>query len=151
MGNFLKKHFILITILFLVVFALSAWKFPSAAPLIGMIFLCSSLGIAIFSIVVKHRSAYGEGRLTRFAFLRNVFLDVSGVLLAVVLAALLGRYAADLVAQQIDGAVLRFAAGMLVGVLVGISVGLLVRGAWGRFVKTTPSEAVMKPRRMAGE
>lgn len=138
MGNFLKKHFILITILFLIVFALSAWAFPSAAPVIGMIFLGFSLGIAIYSIVVKHRSAYREGKLTRFAFQRNVCLDVSGVLLAVVLAALLGRYVADLVAQQIDGALLRFAAGMLVGVLVGIGVGLLVRQAWGRFVKTTP-------------
>ena len=51
------------------------------------------------------------------------------------LAALLGRYLAELVTKQIDGALLRFIAGMLVGLLVGIGAGILVRQTWGRFVK----------------
>ncbi len=138
MSNFLKKYFVLITILFLLLLALSAWKFPSAAPVIGILFLVFSLGIAVSSVIAKHRAAYQEGRLTRFTFARNVCLDVFGILLAMVFAALLGRYVAELVAQQIDGALLRFAAGMLVGVVIGIGVGLLVRQLWGRFVKTSP-------------
>lgn len=139
MNNFLKKHFTLITILLIVALAVSAWKLPSIAPVIGIAFLCFTLGIAISSTVAKHRAAYREGKLTRFAFARNVCLDVFGILLAMVLAALLARYVAELVAKQIDGALLRFVIGMLVGILIGVGVGILVRQTWARFVKTSPN------------
>ncbi len=138
MGNFLKKHFALISILFLVVFVVCAWKFSSAAPLVGIVFLGVSLGIAIFAVVAKHWSAYREGKLTRFAVARNIGLDVFGILLAMALAALLSRYVSELVASQVDGALLRFVAGILVGLLVGIGVGMLVRKTWGHFVRTSP-------------
>ncbi len=138
MGNFLKRYFGLISILFLFVFVLSAWKFRSAAPLVGIVFLGFSLGMAVSAVVAKHGEAYREGRLTRLAFARNIFLDLLGVLLAVALAALLGRYLSELVAKQVDGTLLRFVVGMLVGLLVGISVGIFVRRTWGRFIKTSP-------------
>ncbi len=135
MGTFLKKYFLLISILFLVLLALSAWKFPSVAPVIGVIFLCFSLGMAIAAIVVKHRAAYREGKLTRFALARNIFLDVFGILLAMALAALLAQYVGNLIAKQVDGELLRFVVAMLVGLLVGIGVGTLVNRLWGRFSK----------------
>ncbi len=138
MGNFLKKHFALISILFLFVFMFSAWKFRSAAPLVGVTFLGFSLGMAISAVVAKHAEAYREGRLTRLAFARNIFLDIFGILLAMALAALLGRYLSELAAKQVDGTLLRFVVGILVGLLVGIGVGILVRKTWGRFIKTSP-------------
>jgi hypothetical protein len=138
MGAFLKKYFLLISILFVVVLAISAWKFPSVAPVVGIIFLCFSLGIAISSIALKHRTAYREGKLTRFTFARNIFLDVFGILLAMALAALVAQCVSDLVAKQVVDKLLRFVAAVLVGLLVGIGVGLLVRQLWGHFVKTSP-------------
>lgn len=72
-GNLSEKYFLLITILFLILLVLCAWKFPAAAPVVGIVFLCFSLGIAISSSVVKHRAAYREGRLNRFTLVRNVF------------------------------------------------------------------------------
>ncbi len=128
-----------IPFLLLLVLILSMWLLPSATSALGIALIVLSLGIAVSSVIAKHRDAYREGRLTRLAFARKVCLDVFGVLLAMVLAALLGRYVAELVAQQIDGALLRFVIGMLVGVVIGIGVGLLVRQIWGRFVKTSPA------------
>jgi hypothetical protein len=138
MGNFLKKYFLLISLLFIVLFVFTAWQFPSVAPALGIVFFCISMGIAISAIIAKHRPDYQAGRLTRSAFVRNIGLDVFGVLLAVVLAALLARYVAELVQKQIDGKLLRLIAGVLVALVIGIGVGMLVRQLWGRLVKTSP-------------
>ena len=73
MGTFLKKHFVLISILFLALFMLSAWKFPTAAQAVLIAFVGFSLWAAISSIVVKHQVAYREGKLTRFAFRAQCF------------------------------------------------------------------------------
>jgi hypothetical protein len=138
MIDFLKKHFVLITILFIVSLAISAWEFPAVAPAIGVALLVFSLGIAISSSLTKHKAAYHAGKLTRFAVIRNVFLDILGILPATILAALLGWYIAGLIGKQIDGVLLRFAVRMLVAIAIGIGVGILVRQVWGRFVKTSP-------------
>lgn len=137
MGTFLKKYFLLISILFLILLVLCAWKFPSAAPVVGVVFLCFSLGMAISSSVVKHRTAYQGGQLTRFTFLWNVLLDVFGILLAMIIAALLAQYVSDLFVKQFAGGLLRVAMAILVGLLAGISVGLLVNRVWARLVART--------------
>jgi hypothetical protein len=137
MGAFLKKYFLLISVVFVILLVLCAWKFPSAAPGIGIAFLCFSLGMAISSSVAKHRATYREGKLTRLAFSRNVSLDALGILLTVILAALLAQYVSGLVARQIAGELLRITAAILVGLLVGIGVGLLVNRIWARFVTRT--------------
>ncbi len=129
-------------ILFLpiLVLLLSPWLFPSVTPALTVALLLFSLGIAIFIVLKKHRTAYLQGQITRWMFVRNICLDLFGILLAVVLAGLLARYVAGIVTKPIGSATARVAAGIVLGLLVGIVVGALVNSLWGRFVKT-PSQS----------
>lgn len=126
-----------IPFLLLLVLILSMWLLPSATSALGIALIAISLGIALFAILKKHRTAYHQGQITRSALVRNTFLDVFGILLAVALAGFLGRYVVGLVTQSISNDSARLIAGILLGLLVGVGVGLLVNRAWGRFVKTS--------------
>lgn len=126
-----------IPFLLLLVLLLSMWLLPSATSVLGIVLIVLSLALTFFTIFRKHHTAYLQGKLTRVALVRNMFLDVFGILLAVVLAGLLGRYVAGLVTRPISNDLWRLIATILIGLLVGIGVGLLVNRAWGRFVKTS--------------
>jgi hypothetical protein len=137
---FIKEGFTMkfIPFLLILVLILSVFLFPFATPALGIALIATSLAIAVFSILMKHRTAYLQGWLTRTAFVRNTFLDVFGILLAMALAVLLGSYIAGRVAQPISNDSTRLIAGIIVGLLVGLGVGLLVNWTWGRLVKTSP-------------
>ena len=124
-----------ISFLLILVLILSMWLFPSATSALGIALIVSSLSIAIFAVLQKHGTTYRQGKLTRSAFLRNTSLDVSGILLAVTLAGLLGRFVAGIVTQPISNDLGRLIAGILIGLLVGIGVGVFVNRAWGRLLK----------------
>jgi len=100
-----------------------------------MIFLLLSFIIASIAIFEKHSAGYHQGKLTRFALVRNVLLDAFGILLAIILAALLGGYIAEIVIRQISSDLMQLIAGIIIGLLVGIGVGVLIRQIWERFVK----------------
>lgn len=127
----------IILFLLLLVLILSVWLLPSVTPALGIALIVISLSIAIFSIVRKHRISYLQGKLTRAAFVRNTFLDIFGILLAMVLAVLLSRYVVGLVTRPIGNELWRLIATIFIGLLVGMGVGLFVSRVWGRFVKTS--------------
>jgi hypothetical protein len=126
-----------IPFLLLLVLILSMWLLPSATTALGIALIAISLAIAVVSIIRKHRTSYLQGRLTRAAFLRNTFLDIFGILLAVALAVLLSRYVVGLVTRPLNNDTTRLMVGILIGLLVGIGVGILVSRAWGHLVKTS--------------
>jgi hypothetical protein len=127
-----------IPLLLLLVLLLSMWLLPTATPALGMVLIVVALSMAFVSILMKHRTAYRQGKITRAAFVRSTFLDVLGILLAVVLAALLSRYVVGVVTRSIAHDLARLIAGILAGLLVGMGVGLVVNRAWRRLVKTSP-------------
>ena len=128
----------LVPFLLILVLILSIFLFPIATPALGMGLIVISLSIALFSIFRKHRTAYQQGRLTRAAFVRNMFLDVFGILLAMALAVLLGSYLAGLVTLPISSDSTRLLAGIIVALPVGLGVGFFVNWTWGRLIKTSP-------------
>jgi hypothetical protein len=127
----------LVPFLLILVLIISVWLLPSATPALGIALIVISLAIAVFAILMKHRTDYLHGRLTYLAFVRNAFLDVFGILLAMVLAVLLGSYIAGTVTRPISNDSIRLFAGIIVGLLVGLGVGLSVNWAWRRLVKTS--------------
>ena len=135
MTAFFRKHSTILLISLLIVLLALARLFPSAGLKLGIVFLLFSLFIASSAVVEKHKDAYRQGKLTRADFIRNAAVEISGTLLAMVLAGLLGRLAAGLATQGIDHDLLRVTAGILTGLLVGIGVGALAKQTWGRFVK----------------
>ncbi len=135
-----KDNFAMKIILFLsiLVLLLSVWLLPSVTPALALILLLFSFACAAVVVLRKHRAAYREGRLTHSAFLRNIFLDVLGILLAMTLAVLLARWVAGIVARPIRSDTSRLLAYLLIGLLAGIGVGALVNRLWGRFIKKSP-------------
>lgn len=128
----------LVPFLLILVLILSVFLFPIATPTLGIGLIVISLSIALFSIFRKHRTAYQQGRLTRATFVRNTFLDVFGILLAMALAVLLGSYLAGLVTRPISSDSTRLLAGIIVALPVGLGVGFFVNWTWGRLAKTSP-------------
>lgn len=128
----------LVPFLLILVLIISIWLLPSATPALGIALIVISLAMAVFSILMKHRMDYLQGRLTLTAFMRSTFLDLFGILLAMALAVLLGNYIAGIVTRPISNDSTRLVAGILVALLVGLGVGLSVNWTWGRLVKTSP-------------
>ncbi len=128
-------------ILFLLILALllSAWLFPSVTPALSVALLLFSLGFAVFVLLKKHRTAYLQGRITRRVFVRNMLLDILGILLAVALAVLLAHYIAGIIAKPIRSDTPRLLAVTLIGLLAGIGVGMFVNRIWGRLTKISSS------------
>ena len=135
MAAFFRKHSTPILFLLLVTLLILACLFASAGLILGIIFLLFSFLIASSAVLEKHREAYRQGKIRRSIFIRNVILEMTSILLAMLLAGLLGRYMAEIATRQIDNDLTRVIAGIMVGLLVGMGVGTFVRKTWGRFAK----------------
>ncbi len=135
MTTVFKNYRTLISVALLLVVLFFARLFPAAGLILGVTFLLFSLIIASLAVIGKHREAYRQGQITRAIFIRNIFVEILGVLIAMALAVLLGRYIAQIATEHINNALTKFIAGILIGVLVGIGVSILVKHAWGRIVK----------------
>src|SRR3990170_1673084 len=129
------KHSTLISIALLLA-VIAVWQFPSARLMLFMILLLFSVARAIASVIAKHREAHFQGRITSVVFVRNVLIETAGLLFAMVLAGLLGRFIAQIMTQHISNDQIRIAAGIATGLLVGIGVGVVMQRISGRFMKT---------------
>lgn len=135
MTTVFKNYRTLISVALLLVVLFFARLFPAAGLILGVTFLLFSLIIASLAVIGKHREAYRQGQITRAIFIRNIFVEILGVLIAMALAVLLGRYIAQIATEHINNALTKFIAGILIGLLVGIGVSILVKHVWGRIVK----------------
>lgn len=86
MRNFLKQYFL--SILFLLLIAISLWKFPVVTTVLGIIFLFISLVISISSIFKKHK----QSENSRFKILKEILVLTLAILLAIVLGGMAGMY-----------------------------------------------------------
>jgi hypothetical protein len=137
MTFFFRKHSTLILFCTLLSLLVLAWLFPAAGLKLGIVFLLFSLVAASLAILAKQKEAYRAGRIRRAVFIRNAVLEILGILLAMGLAGYLGRALAVLATQNIEHALVKVIAGILVGLLAGMGTGSLVRGAWARLVKVS--------------
>jgi hypothetical protein len=139
MTTFFRKYSTPILFLLLVTLLLLSWLFPSSGLLLGIIFLFFSFFITSSAVLEKHREVYRQGKITRSIFIRNVLLEGTGILLAMLLAGVFGRYLAGIATRQIDNGLVRVIAGILVGMLVGMGVGTFARKTWGRVTQAGAS------------
>jgi hypothetical protein len=124
MVSLFKKHLNKLLGLFLLTFLILVWWFPSVGLILAVIFLLFSLIIASFSVVKKHKQAYLRGEISRIVFVRNLILEILGILLIIMVASVLAQYIAEIATRQIYDDVTKFIAGTLVGLLVGLAVGI---------------------------
>lgn len=134
MTTLLTKHSTLILIVLVLAFCALAWLLPSEGLLLAVTFLLLSFLVAGLVVVQKHKELFLQGKTTRRQFLRDVFLELTGIGLVMVLAGLLGRYMAGIFTNQIADDLARFAAAILTGLAAGALVGILVGQVWNRGV-----------------
>ena len=123
---------LLIALLLAMIFLAPGWAgaIVSAALII-------SFAIAILPVVQKQMKLYREKHKSRHKLVLNVLLEIMGILLAMVLAGLLGRYIAQPGTAQISNDLTKMAAGIVIGLLAGMGMGILVTQTWGKLVKTS--------------
>ena len=138
MAAFFRKYSTPILFFLLLTLLVLAWLFPSDGLILGIIFLLLSFFITSSAVLEKHREAYLQGKIGRSIFIRNVLLEGTGILLAMVLAGVLGRVMAGMATRQIEDGLVRVIAGIMVGMLVGIGIGTVARKTWGRLAKVDP-------------
>lgn len=137
MTTFFRKYSTPILIFLLFVLLVLAWLFPSSGLLLGITFLLFSFFITTSAVLEKHKEAYRRGRIGRGVFIRNAVLESTGILLAMILAGVLGRTMAGIATQQMDNDLIRVVVGIMVGLLVGMGVGMFARKTWGRLAKVS--------------
>ena len=111
---------------------------PGWAGAITSIVLFISFAIAIFFVVQKQMKLYRERPTSRIKLARKVLFESMGILLAMVLAGLLGRTISQIGTAQISNDLTKLIAGILIALLAGMSVGVLINYTWERLVKTSP-------------
>jgi hypothetical protein len=130
-----QKLPLVISISLFLAFLASTLLFPSTGAMLGITFLLVSFGMASLIVVKRNRDAYLHGKITRTVFLRNTALEMLGILLAMGLAGLLGRYLSQAVTLPISHTLTRLVTGIIIGVLVGACVGWFGNRTWERLVK----------------
>lgn len=138
MLSFFRKYAIFIAVLLFLSLLIAIWLFPSAGLIFTILFLLLGFVLASLPVVEKHRQDYLQGKISSRVYRRNVLFDVAGILLALIVAALLGRYIAAIATEQIGNDLIKLIAGIIIGLLIGLAVGILVKKAWGYFAKTSP-------------
>jgi len=136
MSILFEKYSTPITIALLLA-GVSVWQIPSARLMFAMILLLFGITRVFASVIAKHRKAHLQTEITSFVFVRNVLIEITGFLLALILAGLLGQYVARVATQAISNDLIKLVAGIATGLLVGIGVGTLLHRTWGRFMKTS--------------
>ena len=101
--------------------------FPT--PIYGVVLILLSATVAVSSILKKNKESYLQGRITHGVFVRNVLVETLGILLAMTLAGLLGRYLAQITTAQIANEFTKLFVGILIGLLAGMGVGFIVSRA----------------------
>lgn len=137
MSTLFRKYSTLISIVLLVTFLISVWIFPSARSVVVVIFLLFIVAQAFTAVIVKHRESYLQGKIMSAVFVRNVLIETTYLLLAMILAGFLGRFIAQIATQQISNDLMKFAAGITIGLLVGVGVGVVMQRISGRFITTS--------------
>lgn len=129
-------HSILIASLLVLAVFLTAWRHLAAGVALGLIFLLFGLAATGYAMVKTYRSAYLRGEISLPLSIRNACLEIAGILLAMLLAALPGRSLAQAAAGFMENERMEMIAGIGIGLLVGILAGLLVQRGTRRLLKT---------------
>jgi hypothetical protein len=137
MTTAIAKHVISLSIslLFILALFLTARLFPPIGITLVIIFLLFGLVASAYMIIKKNREACQQGRLSMGMAFRNSLLEITGILLAMVLAGRIARPLAEMVTGPIGHEILRMIAGLVTGLLAGAVTGAVVKGVSNRMVR----------------
>ena len=130
LSNWLIPAIALTFVLLAVAFFAPGWAGLTAGILIFLI-----VAMSLFGVVRNQTKLHREKRINRITLVRNVLYEVMGILLAMILAFVIGRYITEIATGQIGNDLIRFIAAIVISLLAGMSVGFLVKRTWGRLAQ----------------
>ena len=133
--NYLKKYSTLALIFLPVVLLILMMLYPLPGIAFGIVYFLFGVIVISYSICKTDRESYLQGKISRATFFRNSIIEIIGILLALILAALIGKYLAVLGTRQIDHEIARLITGLVIGLLAGAVIGALVKGISNRMVR----------------
>lgn len=128
---------IVLSILLIFTLFITAWLVPSMGVRLGLIFLLFGLVATSYTIIRRYRKLYQQENLTLSICIRNSCLEIFAVLLAMLLASLVGRYLSALAGGTMRSTPQRLLTGIGIGLFAGWAVGLFVKQATGRLVRNS--------------
>src|SRR5262245_7112534 len=125
----------IIAVLLIVMLFVTVWANPTAGLTLGLIFFLFVLAATSYTIVIKNREAYRLGKITLATSIRNICLEIAAIMLAMILAGLIGRFISGMALGGMTNNPVRLITGIGIGLLVGWTIGLLIKRTCGHLVK----------------
>ena len=129
MFKYFKKHRTFIAIILLSILLTTFLFLPTQTQVVSMLMVLISIGIVTVIIFEKHWIAYQQAECTREKMIRNLALDLLGLLFTMGVAMYIGRLAGGYFGIHAG-----FWFGLFAGFLVGFVAAWVVRSIWGRLV-----------------
>ena len=123
----IQRNFFSIILVIVSMGILITW--PVLSRQASMLILVTSIGMAITVTTQKHWQAYQQAECTREKLIRNLALDLLGLLLTMGAALYMGRLAGGYFGIRVG-----FWVGLFAGFLVGFLAAWVIRSIWGRLV-----------------
>ena len=127
MITFFIKYSTYIPIVLIPILFVAAWLSPPVGMTLLIVFLALGFFINCLVIIKKHREAYLQGKISRIICVRNICLEIIGILFVLVVAGWIGDSLGRTATRQINNNLEKFIAGIFVGLCVGIAVGIFVQ------------------------
>ncbi len=138
----LEKSWPIISLLFILAILASLFFWPTTSRLLSLIVMGVGLAAIIAFTIQRQVQAHKQGKLTRQVLVRNIVVDVLGILLtmaAVILVA--GKTGAYI--GLVVGKAWGVTAGILSSLAVGFGVSLLARWGWRKLTKPRRSAPIL--------
>lgn len=134
MRDILLRSWTPLSLLLILMLLAGAVFLPTRANAIATVVVILSLSIAAYAVVQKHIRLQQSRPAGKIIMARNILVEFTGILLAMLLAGVLGKYAAEILTHQFGDGLTKLIMGIVTGALIGLAVGMLVRRAWGRLM-----------------
>ena len=127
---FFESRWIIISISLLLILLAVPFFMPSMLGTISVATLLVSLGMAIVFIVRRQLKSYRSGKINRAGMLRNIIVEIFGLLLTITLAFLIvGRL---IETMNLSSGLWEMGIAIALSLLIGLIIGWLVKVTWGK-------------------
>jgi len=126
----LESHWLFISISLLLILLAVLFFMPSISGTISVATLLVSLGMAIVFIVRRQLKSYRSGKTNRAGMLRNITVEIFGLLLTIALAFLIVVHVIGI--MNLSSGLWEMGIAIALSLLIGLVIGWLVKVTWGR-------------------
>ncbi len=145
----LEKSWPILSVVFILFILASLFFWSSITRLVSLIVMAVGLAAIITFTIQRYVQVHKQGKITHQVLVRNILVDVTGILLTMAAIILLAGKASAYVGQAAAkswGVTAGILLSLAAGLVVGFGVSLLVRWGWGKLTKPRQSMPVESAR-----